>query len=172
MDKEALKNIKKYISLNKHGKELEKVKDFDSGNIYPYVSDAYEWSDEEFLNSANKYKDEIKRVYDVNSEKEYMIQDDRQRIKVIKNLPYGKTVLEVGCSDGTVSLAIAENDNVKQVTGIDIRKDVIKDYNNLIIKLSKENKITKVINEAIFLIVVCVFILIDLSSLFYPVRNL
>ncbi len=143
MDKEALKNIKKYISLNKHGKELEKVKDFDSGNIYPYVSDAYEWSDEEFLNSANKYKDEIKRVYDVNSEKEYMIQDDRQRIKVIKNLPYGKTVLEVGCSDGTVSLAIAENDNVKQVTGIDIRKDVIKDYNNLIIKLSKENKIKK-----------------------------
>jgi 2-polyprenyl-3-methyl-5-hydroxy-6-metoxy-1,4-benzoquinol methylase len=105
--------------------------------------------------SAEKYKDQIKRVYyqeDVDKETRKMLQDDIRRLKLIKEFSYGKNVLEVGCSDGTVSLKIAELPQVKKVLGIDIRKSAIEDGKKLIKDLLKRKEISKKTTEKVILL--------------------
>ncbi len=113
--------------------------------IIPLVLDDKEWSLEEQEAHANKYKDEIKRILDIENPeagREESIYDDKARVDLITSFEYGKNVLEFGCSDGTVSLFISRNKNVETVTGIDIRASAIQDANELKARAIKDKIIT------------------------------
>jgi len=116
----------------------------DSSKIYPVVIEPYLWNKQSQLESAEKYKDNIKRVF--NPEKESakvqnMLQDDLHRMALIQRFSYGKRVLEVGCSDGSASIKIAEKPSVAQVVGIDIRQSAISDGKKLLARLVKNQEI-------------------------------
>lgn len=145
-------NIKKVVLLNKVGDIIDGIEkpvdSYNSGNIYPLVIENYVWNKEMQRNSAEIYKDKIKRVYDIDNipgETKKMVEDDICRIDLIKTFDYGPKVLEVGCSDGTVSIKLAELPTTELILGIDIRQSAIDDGHNLIDKLVKEKKLT---NEA------------------------
>lgn len=141
--------IKRVILLDKEGEELASFekgaeKKLASSDIYPAVIENYFWDTEKQTESAEKYKDQIKRVYyqdEVDEKVRNMLQDDLRRIELVKSFNYGVTVLEVGCSDGTVSIKIAELPQVKKVLGVDIRKSAIKDGRALIKDLLKRGEI-------------------------------
>jgi len=80
---------------------------------------------------AEKYRDKIKdRLLSperVPEEYKKLIPDDYKRVRIILGLPYGERVLDAGCSDGTISIKIAELG--KRVVGIDIAPSAIKEAN-------------------------------------------
>jgi len=133
--RELLKKHKsiKFVGVDKNGNEIfQRSK---SGNdsdemIFPIVVDEKKWSTKEQEKSADKYKDEIKRIHrldNIEKGREESIKDDIQRVKVVESLKFGKTVLEFGCSDGTVSIHIAKKPEVSKIIGVDIRKTAIED---------------------------------------------
>ena len=142
-------SVSAVVLLGKNGeviKTFSQKKEFSSGNAYPVVVESYLWDSEKQMESAEKYKDQIKRVYyqnEVDAEVKDMLQDDIRRIDLVKGFPYGDSVLEVGCSDGTVSIKIAELPQVKKVLGVDIRKSAIEDGRALLKDLLKRGDITK-----------------------------
>ncbi|MFA6184007.1 MAG: class I SAM-dependent methyltransferase [Parcubacteria group bacterium] len=141
-----IKNIKKIVLLDKEGKMLnsfakKETISTDSSCVLPVVIESYLWNEKDQNNSAEKYKDQIKRVFypdKVEKNVKNMLQDDLRRIELIESFNYGKKVLEVGCSDGSVSIKIAQIPNVSKVVGIDIRKSAIKDGKRLIKDLLKQ----------------------------------
>ncbi len=144
--KEALEKYPgvQFIGLHRDGTEVfpqegevpEKGK-----KVIPIVLDDKEWTFEEQEAHADEYKDEIKRILDIKNPeagREESIYDDKARVDLITSFDYGENVLEFGCSDGTVSLFISRNENVKTVTGIDVRKSAIKDANDLKVRVVEE----------------------------------
>lgn len=149
--------INKVILLNKSGGTIgelssSKKDKFNSSNILTVVVDFYLWDEDKQNKSAEKYKDQIKRVFcqdKIDENVKNMIQDDIRRIELIKKFNYGRSVLEVGCSDGSASIKIAENLNVQKVLGIDIRKSAINDGKKLVKDLLKRKEIDKKIADKI-----------------------
>lgn len=117
----------------------------DSSTAFPVVVDYYEWDIEKQTKSAEKYKDQIKRVFyqdEVGKETMCMLQDDIRRLKVVKGFNYGARVLEVGSSDGAVSIKIAQQPKVKEVVAIDIRQSAIIDGKKLLKELVKRGELS------------------------------
>lgn len=139
--------------LDRSGEIIQNVdrqgaKKFNSANTIPVMIDYYLWDKKKQLQSSEKYKDQIKRVFypeKVDKKVKDMVQDDINRLLLVKSFNYGKRVLEVGCSDGSVSIKIAENPRVKEIIGIDFRQSAINDGKNLIKNLLKK----KVINQKV-----------------------
>lgn len=46
--------------------------------------------------------------------------------KFLEALPFRPNVLDIGCNDGTLTLQVAELSHVKQVTGLDLDKELVK----------------------------------------------
>lgn len=152
--------IKKVALLNKDGEIIEifsknhRAEKCSSSEIYPIVIENYIWDEAKQVQSAEKYKDQIKRIFyqdKVDEKVRTMLQDDINRLKLIKKFRYGKNVLEVGCSDGSASIKIAEIPEVEKVFGIDIRKSAISDGRKLIKDLLKRKEISKVVADKIVL---------------------
>jgi len=152
--------IQRVSLLNKNGKIFQNfdkkgVKKFTSSNIFPMVIESYIWNKIEQLKSAEKYKDQIKRVFYTNivdKKAKNMIQDDVRRLELIQKFNYGQRVLEVGCSDGSVSIKIAESPKVKKVIGIDVRQSAINDGKKLIKDLLKKKVISQTTAKKIKLV--------------------
>ena len=150
----AIKNIlKRYpntrlVGVYSNGKEIFSQKQTNknkSETTIPIVLDGKKWNLKKQEESAEKYKDEIKRIFDLNNVekgREESIKDDIARVKLITSFGYGANVLEFGCSDGTVSLHIAKNLKVNRVIGVDVRKSAIKDANNLLKQKVKDGFLT------------------------------
>lgn len=130
------------------GKEIFAQKQTDknkSETTIPIVLDDKKWDLRKQEESAEKYKDEIKRIFNLNNVengREESIKDDVARVKLITSFDYGANVLEFGCSDGTVSLHISKNPKVRKVIGVDVRKSAIKDANNLLRQKVKDGFLT------------------------------
>lgn len=151
-------DIKKVVLLNKTGDiidSFEKTAEvFNSSNIYPVVIEHYPWDQEKQHHSAETYKDQIKRVYTIDSvpeESKQMIQDDLRRIELVKMFNYGAQILEVGCSDGTISIKLAELPATKSILGIDIRQSAIDDGHALLKKLVEQKEITSAVADKVML---------------------
>lgn len=78
---------------------------------------------------AEKFRDRIgDRLFNprkVNSALRHFINDDIQRTKVILSIPFGEKVLDVGCSDGAVTIEIAKKWQCQEALGIDISSSAI-----------------------------------------------
>ncbi len=143
--------IRKVVLLDRDGMEMKSFikganSGFTSSNMYPVVVESYLWDEAKQMESAEKFKDQIKRVHyqdDIDAKTKNMLQDDIRRLELVQKFDYGETVLEVGCSDGTVSIKIAELPQVKKVLGVDIRKSAIEDGRALLQDLLKRGEITK-----------------------------
>lgn len=142
-------NIKQVSLLDRNGEVLKSFggakRKFKSSSTLPVVADYYLWNQEKQQASAEKYKDQIKRVFyqnQVGKKVKNMLQDDVQRLKLVQDFQYGEKVLETGCSDGSVSIKIAQLPKVKKVVGIDIRPSAIKDGKKLLKNLVKQKEIT------------------------------
>ncbi len=150
----TIKNIlKKYpsaklIGISGDGQEIFNRKHASKNMgeiIIPIVLDDKRWDLKKQEESADKYKDEIKRIFDLNNVekgREESIKDDVARVRLITSFDYGTNVLEFGCSDGTVSLHISKNPKVKKIIGVDVRKSAIKDANDLLKKKIKDKFLT------------------------------
>ncbi len=151
---DTIKNtLKKYpdvklVGVYGDGREIFKYKHASKNRgetTIPIVLDDKKWNLKKQEESAEKYKDEIKRIFDLNNVekgREESIKDDIARVKLITSFDYGANVLEFGCSDGTVSLHISKNPKVKKVIGVDVRKSAIKDANDLLKKKTKDKFLT------------------------------
>jgi len=143
-------------------REGEIIKDFGKGkadyrssSVLPVIVDYYLWDEEKQHASAEKYKDQIKRVFyqdKVDEKVKNMLQDDIQRLKLVQSFQYGEKVLETGCSDGGVSVKIAQSPKVKKVVGIDIRSSAIRDGKKLLKDLLKRKEITPQIAKKVLLL--------------------
>lgn len=128
------------------GSTEELVGSIDSKTAFPIVVDYYDWDLNKQMQSAEKYKDQIKRIFyqdDVDAKIRHMLQDDIRRIDVVREFDYGEKVLEVGSSDGSVSIKIAEQKRVKEVMAIDIRQSAINDSKKLIRDLVVRKEISE-----------------------------
>ncbi|MDQ1284079.1 MAG: hypothetical protein QG620_427 [Patescibacteria group bacterium] len=152
-------NIKQVALLNKEGEIIESFgkgkKKYQSSSVLPVVIDYYLWDSEKQHDSAEKYKDQIKRVFyqeKVEPKIKNMLQDDIQRLELAQKFSYGEKVLETGCSDGSVSIKIAQLPKVKRVVGIDIRPSAIKDGKLLIKDLVRKKEISSETAKKVFLL--------------------
>lgn len=113
---------------------------------FPIVLDDTNWNLSEQEKSADKFKDKINRIHhldDIETDREESIKDDIRRIEIIESMNFGKSVLEFGCSDGTVSIHIAKNSCVKEIVAVDIRKSAIKDARENLKNLISSDFITE-----------------------------
>jgi 2-polyprenyl-3-methyl-5-hydroxy-6-metoxy-1,4-benzoquinol methylase len=109
------------------------------------------FSRENHIKKAEKYRDRIgDRLYHaekVEPDKTHLIKDDIRRIKRILKLSFGNKVLDVGCSDGTVTIEIAKKRKCQEIIGVDIVSSCIKEacqkVNYLNSKLKKRIKFKK-----------------------------
>lgn len=137
------------VSLDKEGNEkyITTENILNKGERYiPIVLDNTNWNLSEQEKSADEFKDKIKRIHDlanIEPGREESIKDDIKRVEIIESMNFGKTVLEFGCSDGTVSIHVARNSCVKEVTAVDIRKSAIKDAKQNLRNLISDGFITK-----------------------------
>jgi 2-polyprenyl-3-methyl-5-hydroxy-6-metoxy-1,4-benzoquinol methylase len=78
---------------------------------------------------AESYRDRIgDRLMNperVDREMRHLIEDDIRRVDRVLALPFGKRVLDVGCSDGTVTLMVAERWACEEVIGVDIAASAV-----------------------------------------------
>jgi len=143
--------VQQVVFLDRSGKikssyyqEGKPKNEYNSASIFPIVIENYIWDEKQQKDSAEKYKDQIKRVFyedQIDEKNKNMLQDDIKRLELISDFDYGKKILEVGCSDGSVSIKIAQLSKVKEVIGIDIRKSAVQDGNQLIKDLLKRRKL-------------------------------
>jgi len=91
------------------------------------------------LIEAEKYRDRIgDRLFHpekVDEDKKHLIKDDLQRVKKILKFPFGEKVLDIGCSDGTITIEIAKKKTVRKIIGVDISPSAIKEANEKLNKL-------------------------------------
>jgi 2-polyprenyl-3-methyl-5-hydroxy-6-metoxy-1,4-benzoquinol methylase len=114
--------------------------------IFPVVIDQYEWSRKEQIKHAQEFRDRIEYIYSPENDSSHPMLstwrlDDTARLKATLALPFGKKVLETGCSSGTVTIEIAKLPQTIEVVGIDLRPDAIQTAKNLVAKLTKEGKL-------------------------------
>ena len=137
------------VSLDKEGNEryITTENILNKGERYfPLVLDDTNWDLLEQEKSADKFKDKINRIHhldDIEEGREKSIKDDIRRVEIIESMSFGKSVLEFGCSDGTVSIHIAKNSCVKEIIAVDIRKSAIKDSKENLKNLIEKGFISK-----------------------------
>lgn len=155
---DAVKNIKQVALLDRTGEILKLTptwpKKPKSENVFVMVADFYDWDLNKQIESAEKYKDKIKRVFyeeEVVGQAKVMIQDDIRRLGLISGFDYGKRVLEVGSSDGSASVKIAINKEVKEVLAIDLRLSAIKEGKAMIKDLQAKGQINPEVAKKITL---------------------
>lgn len=89
------------------------------------------FSKKKHVEEAEKYRDRIgDRIFHpdkVEPDKSHLIPDDIQRVKRILSLFFGKKVLDVGCSDGTITIEIAKMGNCEIVIGVDVSPSAIEE---------------------------------------------
>jgi|GEM_PF-2181274 len=143
-------NIKKVLFLDRNGGVVGSVSNLKgrvkSSAILPVIIDYYDWDLKKQVASAEKYKDQIKRVFyqdRVDRRVKIMLQDDIRRLELVQSFNYGSRVLEVGSSDGSVSIKIANQKKVKEVLAIDIRQSAIDDGKKLIKDLIKRGDLNQ-----------------------------
>ena len=149
---------KSVVFLNRGGEILgslgEQSSRIDSGGVFPVVVDYYDWDISKQAKSAEKYKDQIKRVFYQNETDEgvkRMLQDDIRRLDVVQKFDYGPRVLEVGSSDGAVSIKIAQRPKVKEILAIDIRQSAINDGKSLLKDLVKRKEVSAIVAKKVTL---------------------
>src|SRR3989344_3872857 len=122
----ALGKVSTVALLSRNGEILrvsgahEKVR-LHSRSVFPVMVDQYFWDGKKQLKSAETYKDQIKRVFypeTVAKETQVMLQDDHRRLALVRGFRFGSRVLEVGSSDGSVSIVIAKKPRAHEVLGI------------------------------------------------------
>lgn len=137
------------VGLDKDGNERYIITENISNKgerYFPIVLDNTNWNLSEQEKSADEFKDKIKRIHhldNIEPGREESIKDDIRRVEIIESMDFGKTVLEFGCSDGTVSIHIAKNSWVKEIAAADIRKSAIKDARENLKNLISNGFITK-----------------------------
>jgi len=114
--------------------------------IFPVVVDQYEWSRAEQIKQAQEFRDRIEYIYSPENDSSHPMLstwriDDTTRLKATLALPFGKKVLETGCSSGTVTIEIAKLPQIIEIIGIDLRPDAIQMAKDLVAKLIKEGKL-------------------------------
>ena len=142
------------IALDRQGNEIDILFGVSqkAKKIFPVMIDKYEWDRVEHIKRAKEFRDRIEYIYHPEDDKgnpqlaKWRI-DDESRIKKTKILPYGRKVLESGCSSGTISIEIAKDSNVKEVVGVDIRDDAIDIAGYLQKDLENKNELTKTDSE-------------------------
>lgn len=148
--------LKDVILLDRYG-EISSLnpgnkKSFFSGNVLPIVADYYIWDLSKQTASAEKYKDQIKRVFyqeQVDDRVKVMLGDDVRRLDLVQDFSYGQRILEVGSSDGSVSIKIAHQAKVKEILAIDLRQSAILDGKKLIKDLVKRGELKQTIADKI-----------------------
>lgn len=142
--------IKKVVFLDRNGETVGSMgdlkKETKSSATLPVIVDYYDWDLKKQVASAEKYKDQIKRVFyqdGVDRKVGVMLQDDVRRLELVQSFNYGLRVLEVGSSDGSVSIKIASQKNVKEILAIDIRQSAIDDGKKLIKDLIKRGDLSR-----------------------------
>lgn len=141
------------IGLDRHGNEVkvielrEGVKREEAQKIFPKVIEKYDWSRKDQIKGAQEFRDRIEYIYSPENDSSHPMLstwrlDDTARFKTTLSLPLGKKVLEAGCSSGTVSIEIAKLPQVVKVVGVDLRPDAIATAEELLEKLTGENKIS------------------------------
>ncbi len=141
------------VGVDRHGNEIsvlaqrQGVTRETAGRIFPLVIDEYEWSREEQVKRAQEFRDRIEYIYSPENDSTHPMLatwrlDDTARLKTTLALPFGKKVLETGCSSGTVAIEIAKLAGVKEVVGIDLRPDAISTANELLNTLCTQGKIS------------------------------
>ena len=141
------------IGLDRHGEEKEVLALRDgqtrekAETLFPIVTETYEWSRDEQIEGAQKFRDRIEYIYAPENDVSHPMLptwrlDDTARLETTLAMPYGEKVLETGCSSGTVSIEIAKLAAVKEVVGVDLRPDAIDMANDLVKKLVSEKKIS------------------------------
>lgn len=92
-----------------------------------------DYSKERHLKEAEEFRDRIgDRLFNpdkVEPDKRHLIQDDIQRVNRILSLPFGLKILDVGCSDGAVTIEIAKKWNPEEIIGVDIVASAIEEAN-------------------------------------------
>lgn len=140
------------IALNRAGDEGEilfgKKEDEKGQKIFPIMTEEYEWGREDQIKGAKEFRDRIEYIYHPEDDDSHPMMstwrlDDTARIDVTKKLPFGKKVLESGCSSGTVTIEIAKLDKVELAVGVDIRDDAIEIANNLVDGLANKGELKK-----------------------------
>lgn len=121
-----------------HSSEDQSTIQLTSDKAFPFkliLDEDAKYSKEEQLAAAEQYRDRIAdRIFypeNVPAEKKLLINDDLRRVDVVTGFDYKGKVLEVGCSDGVVSLKIAEKPTVEHVVGLDIAPSCIEGANAL-----------------------------------------
>ena len=151
--------IKQIFFLDRRGEiigtpEKQTKKTIESSTAFPIVVDYYDWDLNKQEKSAEQYKDQIKRVFyqeEVDEPVKIMLQDDVARLNLVQKFNYGARILEVGSSDGSVSVKIAAQKKVKEILAIDIRQSAVNDGKKLIKDLIKDGKISAEVAQKISL---------------------
>lgn len=107
------------------------------------------------IEEAEKYRDNIgQRLFSpesVEPDKKHLIEDDIQRVsRILGTEPYGKIFLDIGCSDGSVTIEIAKKWNSNKIVGIDIASSAIQEANEKLKTLDNDIK-EKIIFEQTFI---------------------
>jgi len=122
------------VALDRKGNETSvlfgKREDTEDQSFFPLMTEEYEWGREEQIQRAKQFRDRIEYLYHPEDDETHPMLstwrlDDTERLKTTLMLPFGKKVLESGCSSGTVSIEIAKLPQVEKVVGVDIRDDAI-----------------------------------------------
>lgn len=113
--------------LARYGPDPER----DRSRCFPFVvvngprSVAKEKHTEEAENYRDRIGDRLLNPERVEPEMRHLIQDDIRRVDRVLSLPFGKKVLDVGCSDGTVTLMAAEKWACEEVIGVDVARSAV-----------------------------------------------
>jgi ubiquinone/menaquinone biosynthesis C-methylase UbiE len=95
-----------------------------------------QYSKKKHLEEAEKYRDRIgdrlKNPEKVENDKKHLINDDIQRVNQVLQIPFGKKVLDIGCSDGAVIIEIAKKWDCDKAIGIDVSHSAINDAKNIL----------------------------------------
>ena len=105
----------------------------DRSRCFPFVARRREapFGKGEQAEEAESHRDRIgDRLMDperVDPEMRHLIEDDIRRVSRVLALPFGKRVLDVGCSDGTVTFMVAERWGCEEVIGVDIAASAVEE---------------------------------------------
>ncbi|MFC2001658.1 class I SAM-dependent methyltransferase [Chloroflexota bacterium] len=112
----------------------------------PVSSNDYKGFDrQQHVTEAQQYRDRIgERLFSsesVQTELKHLVKDDVQRVNMILSIPAGKKLLDVGCSDGSVTLEMAKKWQCQEVVGIDIAESTINEAKKRAIDLKLSDRV-------------------------------
>lgn len=137
------------IFLDPTGEELPFLKAFEAGardrplsgngrarRVFPIVvrlPDSLPYQPEAHTHEAEMYRDRIgQRLFSpqaVPADQKRLIRDDVRRTQRLLSLPIGERLLDLGCSDGSVTIEVARNANCREVVGTDVAASAIEEAN-------------------------------------------